>query len=81
MKTMTAQVVIETDGKLRLELPTDLPPGPAEVVVVVQPKSPAGSFPSLGGRLAGKMPANLDVVEEVRGIRRRASQEPRELPQ
>jgi hypothetical protein len=83
MKTMTAQTVIAPDGKLRLELATDLPPGPADVVVIVEPKpsDPPGSFPSLKGKLAGKMPANLDVVEETRQIRQRATVEAQELPQ
>jgi hypothetical protein len=83
MKTMTAQAEIAADGKLRLEFATDLPPGPAEVIVVVQPKPsiPAGSYPGLGGKLAGKMPANLDVIEEVLKIRQRATQEAMDLPQ
>ena len=83
MKTMTAQAEIAADGKLRLELSTDLPPGPAEVIVVVQPKPsiPGGNYPGLGGRLAGKMPANLDVIEEIRQIRLRATKEAQELPQ
>ena len=36
MKTITTQTEITPEGKLRLELQTGLPPGPAEVVVVLQ---------------------------------------------
>jgi hypothetical protein len=83
MKTLTLQVEIPADGKLHFDLATGLPPGPAKVVVIVQPShpSPAGSFPSLAGILAGHMPADLDVVEEVREIRRRATQQAGELPE
>ena len=45
MKTMTVAAEIAPDGTLHLELPTGLPPGPADVVVVVQPKS-IGPTPS-----------------------------------
>ena len=40
MKTMTLQTEISADGKLRLELPIDLPPGTADVVVVVSRPRP-----------------------------------------
>ncbi len=83
MTTLTAQAVIAADGTLRLELPTDLPPGPADVVVVVQPTPPASdrSGPSLAGKLAGTMPVNLDVVAEIRALRQRTTQEAQELPE
>lgn len=40
MKTVHLQTVIGADGKLHLELPSDLPPGPVEVVVVIAPTTP-----------------------------------------
>jgi hypothetical protein len=77
MKTMTFTAQIAADGKLRLELPTGLPPGPADVVVVVHPK-PSSQLPraqSLVGLFAAPDPPGFDAVAEVREIRRRATQE------
>ncbi len=39
MQTIQMQGTVGEDGKLRLEVPCQLPPGPAEVVVIVQPQS------------------------------------------
>jgi hypothetical protein len=48
METVNLQMVIEADGHIRLDLPCGLPPGPAEVVVVIRPTPAAG--PSLHWR-------------------------------
>jgi hypothetical protein len=37
MQTLHAHAIVGDDGKLRLEVPCNLPPGPTEVVVVVTP--------------------------------------------
>ncbi len=37
MHTVFSQTTIEPDGKLHLEVPTNLPAGPVDVVVVIQP--------------------------------------------
>jgi hypothetical protein len=83
LKTVMLQTEIGLDGKLRLEVPTDLPPGPAEVVVVVEPKQlpHKSDLRSLSGMLAGKLPADIDPVAEVREIRRRATEQALELPE
>ena len=39
MKTITVQTHIAADGKIKFDVATDLPAGPAEVVVVVHPGS------------------------------------------
>jgi len=50
MKAMTIRAEIDLDGTLRLEIPCDLPPGPAEVVVVVHPcPTDPGAVPSAPG--------------------------------
>jgi hypothetical protein len=36
MKKLTLQAMIPTDGKLRLEVPTDLPAGPVEVDLTIR---------------------------------------------
>jgi hypothetical protein len=51
MKTLTLRTRIGTDGTMDLHVPSDLPPGDAEVVVVVEPvgtrrPQPGPSFPS-----------------------------------
>lgn len=38
MKAAKLNIVIPEDHRLELELPEDLPPGPAEVIVLVMPK-------------------------------------------
>lgn len=37
MKTLTVEAEITSDGKLRLDVPSGLPPGKADVVLVIQP--------------------------------------------
>lgn len=44
MKTWTTEAVISPERVLKLELPCDLPPGPVEVVVVVQPHPASPAF-------------------------------------
>lgn len=39
MQTIQMQATVGPDGKLRLEVPCQLPPGPAEVVIIVQPRN------------------------------------------
>ncbi len=37
MQTLTTQTTIDTDGTINIRVPSGLPPGPAEVVIVIQP--------------------------------------------
>jgi hypothetical protein len=73
MKTVSLQTQIDADGKLRLEVPCDLPPGPAEVVLVIQPAA-SGTVNSAetgvagrqlhrarSGLFVGKAPKDFDV--------------------
>lgn len=83
METITTRAQIDSDGMLRLELPTGLSPGPADVVLVVnQAATPiTGSPTSLSGRFAAFAPRVIDPVEEIREIRRRTNREAQELPE
>lgn len=45
MKVLTLQAKIAADGYLHLHIPCNLPPGDAEVIVIVQPLATA--IPSL----------------------------------
>lgn len=72
MKTMSVQTEISADGKLRLELPIDLPAGAAEVVVIVQPRTlvPPAAGASLSGLFAGEDGPEDDALAYVRELRR-----------
>ena len=75
METITTKAEIDSDGMLRLELPTGLTPGPADVVLVVQSTAsrPAGPAPSLSGKYAASALRGFDPIEEAREIRRRTA--------
>lgn len=69
MTTITTQAQIDSDEKVRLELPTSLRAGPAEVVVVIQPTPERQSARSLSGLFANTPAVNVDEVLEIRNIR------------
>jgi hypothetical protein len=77
METITTRAEIDANGMLRLELPTGLMPGPADVVLVVHSTAErlAGAPPSLSGKYAASSPHRLDPIDEVREIRRRTTHE------
>jgi hypothetical protein len=84
MQTLTTQTTIDTDGTINIRVPSSLPPGPAEVVIVIQPTetpSVPGSPPRLAGMFAGQQPPDFDALTEVRDIRRHATKEALELPE
>lgn len=83
METITTRAEIDSNGMLRLELPTGLMPGPADVVLVVRSTAdrPAGAAPSLSGKYAASSPRGLDPIDEVREIRRRTTHESLGLPE
>ena len=83
METITTKVQIDSNGVLRLELPTGLSPGPVDVVLVVNraEKPTTGSATSLSGRFAAFASRDIDPIEEVREIRRRTNREAQELPE
>ena len=82
MKTISVQSEISADGTLRLVLPTGLAPGPADVVVVVQPTSPGSDSPrSLSGKYAGRLRTDVDVMAASREIRRRSTDLSEEIPE
>jgi hypothetical protein len=72
MKTMTLQTKIGADGCLHLHIPCELPPGDAEVVVVVQALPAARSglpYPSDHGVWAGKLP-DMDIDSDLKEMNR-----------
>jgi hypothetical protein len=41
MRTITSKVVIPADRQLHISVPEDVPPGPAEIVLVIVPEAVA----------------------------------------
>lgn len=80
MTTITVRGEVTADGKIRLEVPCDLPPGPVEGVLVLQPTTPpAGAYDPKWERLAGlgkEIWQGVDVEQYLRELR-----EDREIPQ
>ena len=84
MQTLTTQTTIDSDGTINIRVPSSLPPGPAEVVIVIQPGQPLpdrGSPSRLAGMFAGQQPSDFDALTDVRDIRHRATKEALELPE
>ena len=70
MKTLTLETEIAPDGNIHLEIATGLPPGKAEVVVVVQPRlSSQPPYPSLAGIWQEFFPVDIDLDQALHEIR------------
>jgi hypothetical protein len=71
MGTVRLQTVIGPDGKVCFEVPSDFPPGPAEVLIISRVLHPAGAnlhwrdFYGLGKEIWG----NQDAQEYVNRLR------------
>jgi hypothetical protein len=68
MKTLNLRTTIGPDGTIDLHIPSDLPPGEADIVLVVQPVAspfPGPPFPSDEGVWAGKIP-DIDIDADLR---------------
>jgi hypothetical protein len=81
MKTITCKVVIPTDRQLKIMVPEDVPPGPAEIVVVIVPEAVAEKGGTAGDLLRsplfGIWKERTDIVdsrEYARELRARAEQ-------
>ena len=76
MTTFSMQAKIDQDGKLRLELPVGLPPGDAEVLVIVQPGQKTSETSQTGPRTPSRSGLfdeanNLDLDLELEDMNRR----------
>jgi len=81
MKTITCKVVIPANRQLRITVPEDVPPGPAEVVVVIvpdaMPKKGMTAGDLLRSPLFGLWKDRTDIgdsVEYARKLRSKAEQ-------
>ena len=70
MKTLTLETEIAPDGSLHLDVPTGLPPGKAEVMIVVQPLLQGQPpYPSLAGIWQDYFPSDFDLDQALWAIR------------
>ena len=85
MKIITCKAVIPADRQLKIRVPEDVPPGPAEVVLVIVPEAmaetggTAGDF--LRSPLFGLWKERMDIADNrdyARELRARAAQRCRE---
>lgn len=81
MESLRLRTTIAADGTIDLHILSDLPPGEAEVIVVVQPSPPAPvERPvSLSGRFAGHQPPEDEVMNHIRQLRRETTEASWEL--
>ncbi len=69
MRTLKMKSHISDDGHLRLDVPTDLPTGDVELVLVIEPAKAASGAPYDLSDLAGKLDWTGDAVQEQRKLR------------
>ena len=70
-RTIAAHAVVSGEGILKLEVPCDMPPGPVDVVMVVNPAEvarPRPNWDDLYG-LGKDVWSGIDAVEYVRELR------------
>lgn len=66
MKTVMIKGEVLADGQLRLDVRCELPPGPVDVCLVIQPNvetlsKRAPRFSTFEGCMAGQFPDDLDI--------------------
>ena len=75
MKALSLRTTISSDGTIDLHVPSDLPPGEADVVIVVHPTTPVSStgdgppYRSDYGVWRDKLP-DIDVDADLREMNR-----------
>ena len=69
MQTLKLDAEISSDGHLRLDVPTQLPPGKTEVIIVVNPTGNDHGQQRDFSDLAGRLQWSGDAVAEQRKLR------------
>jgi hypothetical protein len=84
MKAVTCNVIIPVDRQLRLSIPEDVPPGPAEIVLIIAPQAPAERGKTAGdllrSPLCGIWQDRTDIgdsIEFAQSLRAKAEQRSR----
>ena len=62
MKTLVVETHVKADGRLQLDVATDLPPGKVELVLFIQSLAgPTPPYPTLENRWRHLFPADYDL--------------------
>ncbi len=72
MKAISLRTTIGPDGTIDLHIPSELPPGEAEMMLVIQPAAsihPGPPYPSDHGVWQGKLP-DVDIDAELQEMNR-----------
>jgi hypothetical protein len=71
MRTVAFNGRVDSDGRLRFDLPVDLPPGPLEGVVVIQnaPRNGGAPHKPLAGILQGVVNPDVDIEADLKEIK------------
>ena len=70
MRTLTLETEVQPDGLLRFDVPTNLPPGKVDIVLVIQPQTAAQPpYPSLEDRWRELVPSDFDLDGFLHEIR------------
>ncbi|MCO6451264.1 MAG: hypothetical protein J5I90_10805 [Caldilineales bacterium] len=70
MKTMIVETDVQANGRVHLDIETDLPPGKVELVVVMQPiEATSPPYPSLEGSWQSLFPEDFDLDAVLREVR------------
>lgn len=81
MKTFTLEVDIASDGSLQVDIPAGLPPGKAELLLVVQPLAKTSlPYRSLAGIWTDCFPYDFDMERTLREIRHEWENEGNQKP-
>ncbi|MGP0065365.1 MAG: hypothetical protein ACLQGP_17405 [Isosphaeraceae bacterium] len=72
MKTMTLQTTIGPNGAIHLDIPSDLPPGPAEVKLTIQPIPPISNDHSGPASAESESARLLDARTPMAGLEGRS---------
>lgn len=73
--TMTLRTEPSSDRTLHIPLPSNMPPGPLEVVVVIAPFQPVAPAPDIVGRWQAYFPPDFDIDGALHEIRREWEEE------
>jgi hypothetical protein len=84
MKAVMCKVIIPADRQLHISVPEDIPPGPAEIALIIAPEAPAERGMTAGdllrSPLCGIWKDRSDIgdsIEYARSLRAKAEQRSR----
>jgi hypothetical protein len=69
VKTLTFHIADSTERMLHLPLPSDLPEGPLDIVMVIIPSTNKKTVPSMAGRWRAYFSEDFDLDSTLHEIR------------